>query len=445
MNIFELFMDPIVYIRFITQFSPILFSFLAVIDSAYNMSLKGIMYVFGVIISMFFGKLLSASFPFRVPGIEDGMKETEFATSQLKSDKYAFENPKFHPSCNLISKPDHAGWGTFYSSPDMYSLFYSFTLIYIITSMLNNNDFNLFILSILLFFFLLSSYFRTNVFYCVQFRDILIGMVIGSLIGFLWFMFISVIEKSLKIYDLTYFNNNKENNNKCKMKNKQFRCKKIKTNIEKDNQINKIKIESNLLAREAIKASQRLDKNNNFINIWKLYKSILKKQINSNNNTKIPTKSLFNKDKIKVNLDTLFVNSVILDSIGNSDNNIINEIYGINKPNINITEKITNTKNIYLKNNDKNNYSYVKNNVFDTRVKKPTVKEVLNTNYYIFINFINNNNNKNSKIIKKINNKIEQSSQTEDKNNLPINILYNTVKTTDEYIELTDIILNSNN
>ena len=144
MSVFELFMDPIVYIRFITQFSPILFSFLAIIDSAYNMTLKGILYVFGVTLTMSIGKLLSASFPFRVPGVEDGMKESEFGLSKLKSDKYGFNNPKYHPSCNLISKPDHAGWGTFYSSPDMYGLFYSFTLVYIVTSMLNNNDFNIF-------------------------------------------------------------------------------------------------------------------------------------------------------------------------------------------------------------------------------------------------------------------------------------------------------------
>ena len=277
MPIFELFMEPITYIRFITQFSPILFSFIAVIDSAYNTSLKGILYVFGVLLTFSIGKLLSASFPFRVPGIEDGMKESDFGSSKLESDKYAFKNPKFHPSCNLLSKPDHAGWGTFYSSPDMYALFYSFTIIYIISAMMGNNDLNIFILTILIFFFILSSYFRTQVFYCVQFRDILIGLIIGSFLGFLWYIFVSVIEKSLKVYDLTYFNTNKENNDKCKIENKQFRCKKRITTTENDNKISQLQAEANSMALAAVQARDAINNSENFKMIWDLYYGILKR------------------------------------------------------------------------------------------------------------------------------------------------------------------------
>ena len=231
---FELFMDPIAYFRFLTQFSPILFSFIAVIDSAYNTSLRGILYVFGIMVSLSIGKLISASFPFRIPGIKDGTNEKDFITSDIKSNK-------FHPSCNLISKPDYSGWGTFYSSPDMYGLFYSFTLMYIISSMIKNYNVNIFILAILLFFFLVSSYFRTQVFYCVEFRDILIGLIVGGLLGLLWFIFVSIIEKTLKANNLTYFNSNKKGAEKCSMKNKQFRCKKIKVDNKKDNNLNDIK------------------------------------------------------------------------------------------------------------------------------------------------------------------------------------------------------------
>ena len=51
--------------------------------------------MFCVLLSFSIGKLISASFPFRVPGIEDGMNEKDFGSSKLHSDKYAFKNPNF--------------------------------------------------------------------------------------------------------------------------------------------------------------------------------------------------------------------------------------------------------------------------------------------------------------------------------------------------------------
>tara|TARA_X000000950_G_C13820784_1_gene621823 strand:- start:25 stop:1290 length:1266 start_codon:yes stop_codon:yes gene_type:complete len=421
MSVFELFMDPIVYIRFITQFSPILFSFLAIIDSAYNMTLKGILYVFGVTLTMSIGKLLSASFPFRVPGVEDGMKESEFGLSKLKSDKYGFNNPKYHPSCNLISKPDHAGWGTFYSSPDMYGLFYSFTLVYIVTSMLNNNDFNIFILSILLFFFLLSSYFRTQVFYCVQFRDILIGTVIGSLIGFLWFMFVSITEKSLKIYDLTYFNNNKENNNKCKMKNKQFRCKKIKLDVEKDNQIRDITLKANMNATLAAEASNKLDTEKNFTLIWKLYETIITKARNKNYNEKVNTTYKLNITDTETRsvYDFFNLNSQIINSSKNNGR-IIQNIYNVDKEDLltlPINTEICKKDGVI---NNKTKFVIDNSYLVITDGSCIKVKDVLNTNYFLFYNFFNSISNSNystNSVLSSIKNDIGSKSK------LPIKIL----------------------
>lgn len=437
MPIFELFMEPITYIRFITQFSPIMFSFIAIIDSAYNTSLKGILYVFGVLLTFSIGKLLSASFPYRVPGIEDGMNEKDFGSSKLESDKYAFKNPKFHPSCNLLSKPDHAGWGTFYSSPDMYALFYSFTLIYIISSMMGNSDLNIFVLTILIFFFILSSYFRTQVFYCVQFRDILIGLVIGSFIGFLWYIFVSITETSLKVYDLTYFNTNKENPDKCAMKNKQFRCKKIKTNAENDGKISQLKMEANQAAMAAMSALNSINTKDNFDMIWQLYVNILKKQIKTagdsipGNMNKFITADNDGKNITEISNDNV---------IGYSIDGYKEKIYGISDVE-RMFDEIIDSSNVYLYITSNENYKYYNNDGTITRSKtKPKLSNVLATNYILFKTFINEYSQKENapNIITTINNKINSGDYL-----FPIKILKDNLSDVKDYSKITQYLLSN--
>lgn len=435
MPIFELFMEPITYIRFITQFSPIMFSFIAIIDSAYNTSLKGILYVFGVLLTFSIGKLLSASFPYRVPGIEDGMNEKDFASSKLESDKYAFKNPKFHPSCNLLSKPDHAGWGTFYSSPDMYALFYSFTLIYIISSMMGNSDLNIFILTILIFFFILSSYFRTQVFYCVQFRDILIGLVIGSFLGFLWYIFVSIVETSLKVYDLTYFNTNKDNADKCAMKNKQFRCRKIKTSAENDEKISQLKMEANQAAMAAMTALNSINTKDNFDMIWQLYVNILKKQISNPTESNSSTMNIFITGKDGKNITEIANDNVI----GYNIHSYKEIIYGISDVETRFNENID-SSNVYLYNIGSNEkYKYYNNDgTITTSKTNPKLSKVLATNYILFKTFINEySQNENApNVIITINNKINSGNYL-----FPIKILKDNLSDMKDYSKITQHLL----
>ena len=448
---FELFMDPIIYIRFLTQFSPILFSFIAIIDSAYNMSLKGILYVFGVSLTLFIGKLISATFPFRVPGVEDGLNEKDFQISKIKSDKYGFDNPKYHPSCNLISKPDHAGWGTFYSSPDMYALYYTFTIVYMINSMLNGNDINIFILTILLFLFLLSSYFRTQVFYCVEFRDILVGMVVGGFIGFLWFVFVSITQTSLKIYDLTYFNVNRENNNKCKMKNKQFRCKKVKMNVEKDNELNIIKSEAAEQARNLYKVQNQLDKVDNFTAVWSLYRNIIKNinLVNNNANTS-SNKNFYNilKDIGDSDINELITEEVIR----KSGEYYFNNIYGLNDLNGDLNTNINNNDSKYYQLDD-DTFRLIENN----QSNDIKLYQALFTNYISFHKFItdgisssiadqdtknilNKIDNELTGSINLINNNEREENIENVKKYLPINILFKILTNPDDYFKIIEYL-----
>ena len=73
------------------------------------------------------------------------------------------------------------------------------------------------------------------------------------------------------------FNTNKENNDKCKIENKQFRCKKRITTTENDNKISQLQSEANSAALAAVQARDAINNTENFKIIWDLYFGILKK------------------------------------------------------------------------------------------------------------------------------------------------------------------------
>jgi len=393
-------------------------------------------------VSLSIGKLISSSFPFRIPGIKDGTNEKDFITSDIKSNK-------FHPSCNLISKPDYSGWGTFYSSPDMYGLFYSFTLMYIISSMIKNYNVNIFILAILLFFFLVSSYFRTQVFYCVEFRDILIGLIVGGLLGLLWFIFVSIIEKTLKANNLTYFNSNKKGAEKCSMKNKQFRCKKIKVDNKKDNNLNDIKAMASQEAINAIEAANKLDKVDNFQLVFKLYKSILNSSKNDFESTNTNTTNDNNffeylKDNSNNNFSSL-LNEYVITQSSNKNSEVIQQIYGVeslNKPlnqNVNISENNSEDGLVFL-----NTYYTINENNKIQKINSDETElyNIIFTNYLLFNNWFKKQTetNEQPQIINKIYETIRTNSEGSS-SSLPIKILYNNLKNPNDLTKIQQILL----
>ena len=303
--------------------------------------------------------------------------------------------------------------------------------------MMGNSDLNIFVLTILIFFFILSSYFRTQVFYCVQFRDILIGLVIGSFIGFLWYIFVSITETSLKVYDLTYFNTNKENPDKCAMKNKQFRCKKIKTNAENDGKISQLKMEANQAAMAAMSALNSINTKDNFDMIWQLYVNILKKQIKTagdsipGNMNKFITADNDGKNITEISNDNV---------IGYSIDGYKEKIYGISDVE-RMFDEIIDSSNVYLYITSNENYKYYNNDGTITRSKtKPKLSNVLATNYILFKTFINEYSQKENapNIITTINNKINSGDYL-----FPIKILKDNLSDVKDYSKITQYLLSN--
>jgi hypothetical protein len=209
--------DPKVYIRFFTFLSPMFISAAAVLDSALNKNIKGIIYVFGALLTMLLGNLLSSSFPNRVPGILKG-------TTKRDPQKLLYD-----PACNIFDITS-TGWGTLYSSPAPHALFFAYTLVYLTSGMFINSQINWGIFGMLITITVISAYLRlTPPMSCVNPIDIMLGYVGGILCGLIWYIAIYAVENSYAPpLDLTYFNTYASDKQVCKWeKNKAFKCSKV--------------------------------------------------------------------------------------------------------------------------------------------------------------------------------------------------------------------------
>ena len=209
-------MNPRVYIRFFTFLAPMFISLAAILESALNQNVKGILYVTGLLCTMLLGNLVSSAFPNRVPGIEKGTTIRERGVAL------------YDPACNIFDIGNN-GWGTLYSSPGPHALFYAFTLAYVCVGMFINKNINWGVFGLLIFFMLLSAFLRLSPpMSCVKPIDIMLGYIGGLGCGLAWFMAIYMAENSSSPpLDLTYFSQKSSDRETCTMeKNKAFRCTK---------------------------------------------------------------------------------------------------------------------------------------------------------------------------------------------------------------------------
>ena len=191
-------------------------SFAAVVTSIMNSDIKGIIYAAGICIVMFLGNLLSSTFPYRVPGYQQGTR------NRIRG------SATFNPACNTFGGTGE-GWGTLYSSPEAHALFFGFTLVYMCSGMFFHNNINWLVLIALLLLTILSGFFRTSSsMLCANYVDLFIGLGMGFVFGLIYYIIISSIESSYSPQlDLTYFNS-LSNKEKCGLQNKKFVCKKVK-------------------------------------------------------------------------------------------------------------------------------------------------------------------------------------------------------------------------
>lgn len=198
------------YIKFIALLSPlIIIPCTLIFGSLLNQDLKGLFYILGLVITMTLGGLLAAAVKKRGPGV---MKGETFI-------------PAFSPACNIVGE-SVMGYGTKYTMPCPDALALAYTMAYLLIPMFLNNNINFFVIGAMLLMFALNTYFRIcSPMFCVDGVDVVAGLGTGIILGAMWFLLIQYLNGS------TYFENEKGDNQKCKLDKKSFRCKKtIKVN-----------------------------------------------------------------------------------------------------------------------------------------------------------------------------------------------------------------------
>ena len=171
--------------------APLLLGFFLVMSSLFNQSLKGMVYLAGVLMAS-------------VINI--------FLMNQIKSPV----SDKASLSCNLVDLP----FITEFNSPAPSSLFIAFTIAYLVLPMKYNNNMNYVILASLLGLFGIDAItkIQNN---CTTAGGSFLGALVGFILGSIWYTLFHVSG-----YDsLLYFDELESNNVTCSRPSKQtFKC-----------------------------------------------------------------------------------------------------------------------------------------------------------------------------------------------------------------------------
>ena len=175
--------------------SPVLITFFLVMLSLFNLNLKGIMYLSGVMLATFLNYILG------------------FAWA-------GEEKPDPPPMCNLLEGP----W-TQHTDPSSSSLYLAFTLVYLFMPMYFNNQMNIYLLTTLLVILGIDMITKIQN-SCTSTMGAILGMVLGGAMGLVWWG----LFKSSGFDKLLYFEEFQSNKPYCSKPSKQkFKCRNTKS------------------------------------------------------------------------------------------------------------------------------------------------------------------------------------------------------------------------
>lgn len=183
--------------------SPLFLILFIILASAFNGTIQnGIIYFTGIIIASCVSFLLSKVF-----------------------DNYNIQETKMsNLSCNMLAM------GKKWSIPNLDSTVFAFTIIYLLSPMLANNQMNVSVIVTLSVLFVANILFQLKN-KCLgnnSMLAVILGILLGSIFGFLWFLMFYFTDK-----DLLFFNELLSNNVVCKKPSKQ----KFKCNVYKNGQL----------------------------------------------------------------------------------------------------------------------------------------------------------------------------------------------------------------
>jgi hypothetical protein len=179
-NLFKLF----------SAISPMLLVFFLVVSSLFNQDVKGLIYLAGLMLACIINI---------------------FAMNQIQSVK----SQDSEVICELFDFPKSN-----YNSPNITSMIIAFTTLYILLPMNYNNEMNYSVVLFLLCLFSIDTFTKLT-YSCTTVSGIVLGSLIGSLLGLLWYTLLKNSGNS----SLLYFDELQTNKVKCSKPDKQtFKC-----------------------------------------------------------------------------------------------------------------------------------------------------------------------------------------------------------------------------
>jgi len=184
-------------IPFSILMSPLFIASYLLISSFFNKNLKGLLYLIGMVIAIFFGNVAKQSLKISAPLSSRG-----------------------NTVCNMFFTFEN---NDTLSAPDMNVLLISYSMFYIITNMFVNGNVNLWPIVLFSMLIGMTAFYKYNLGCCTS-VDIVSGVLLGLIIGIIYFFIIKSINDATK-EDLLYFGKESAVQEKCKKTQTKFVCK----------------------------------------------------------------------------------------------------------------------------------------------------------------------------------------------------------------------------
>ena len=183
-------------LQLISSLSPLFMSVFFILSSISNGDLKWTMFLAGLIFMVFIFSLAAL-------------------TTDAKFDK-TINSAFYKRECNFVSFPFHL---SDYTIPNFNSTALSFIFAYIYLPMVQFESYNLVLLSIIMVLFFIDGV--TKVMNgCTPIIGVLMGMAIGWIVGYLWYLIVAGANNNL-----IYFNNTNSSPICSRPNNQTFKCK----------------------------------------------------------------------------------------------------------------------------------------------------------------------------------------------------------------------------
>ena len=207
-------LTPTNLLQFYTFLSPIIISCFLLFMGFMNSSPQGVVYLVGTLVNHLLGmgfKSFFAQYPrfLRTPVKMNYPLNAGQTTNSMPDYCNVFSTPWFNQAVNDTSMPS------------LNAMFHSFTFVYLLCGVMANPNKPAIPLLILLGITALTNMAFRTYYFCDKFEDILVGVILGGLFGFL--IFTAVYNTSEAGPTLVFFAK-EDKSKKCKLQKTKFKC-----------------------------------------------------------------------------------------------------------------------------------------------------------------------------------------------------------------------------